>query len=342
MNQPILNLIFFFSFTIVAWVLYKIANSTTLFTNKKQQLKTNTEDILKQLYHVAQSNRTATISDLAGALMIKRKTILPIVEAMATSGLIKSSDEVIHLSPEGTAYALKIIRVHRLWEKYLAENTGYQASEWHHLAEKMEHQLDMEATKVIDTSLGNPMFDPHGDPIPTAKGEIADVNWIPLPAFPVNKPGKILHIEDEPNIIYQQILKSRIFIGSHIMVVNSTNSEVEMVCEGHKHKFSAIVAANINVAFLSIDEAYEEKAMRLSSLKQNEKAEVLGISMECRGASRRRLLDLGILPGTAIKIDLESPLKDPIAYTIRKTSIALRNSLADMILIQKNTTHGNN
>ena len=119
------------------------------------------------------------------------------------------------------------------------------------------------------------------------------------------------------------------------MVLKSTNSEVIISCEGEEHSFSPIVAANINVAVLSEEENYEENAIRLSSLVNGEQAEILGISQECRGASRRRLLDLGILPGTAVEIDIESPLKDPIAYRIRNTSIALRNSLADMILINK-------
>ena len=111
--------------------------------------------------------------------------------------------------------------------------------------------------------------------------------------------------------------------------------------EGENHYFSPIVAANINVSELSEEESFEENAVRLSSLASGEWAEVVGISQECRGANRRRLLDLGILPGTSIEVDLESPMKDPIAYRVRNTSIALRNSLADLILINKKLSHGN-
>lgn len=342
MNPAAINLLLFIALVLIAWLIIKLVSNRSVLDSKLRQQKTLTEDILKQLYHVEQSNRTATIIDLSGALQIRRSKILPIVEATTTSGLIQSTDEALHLTDSGREYALRIVRVHRLWEKYLAENTGFLPAEWHYLAEKMEHKLNEDDINKLSTSLGNPMFDPHGDPIPSAKGEVAAIKWLPLPSYPVNTPGKIVHIEDEPGVIYQQILAKRILIGSHIMVKKSSNSEIVISSEGENHYFSPIVAANINVAALSDEETFEENAVRLSSLTSGEFGEVVGISQECRGANRRRLLDLGILPGTSIEVDLESPLRDPVAYRVRNTSIALRNSLADLILINKNLSHGNN
>jgi DtxR family transcriptional regulator, Mn-dependent transcriptional regulator len=335
MNPAIINLAAFTALVLIIWLVSKLVATRNVFTGKSRQQKTLTEDILKQLYHVEQSKRTATITDLSGALQVKRSKILPIVEATTASGLLHSTNEALYLTDTGREYALKIVRVHRLWEKYLAEKTGYQPSEWHFLAEKMEHKLEDEDIKKLSSSLGNPMFDPHGDPIPSAQGEISEVKWLPLPSYPTNKPGKIVHIEDEPDVIYQQILAKRIFVGSHILVQKSTASEVVISCEGQQHSFSPIVAANINIEELSAEESYEQDAQRLSTLESGEMAKVLGISQECRGANRRRLLDLGILPGTAIEVDLKSPLRDPIAYRVKNTSIALRNSLADLILINK-------
>jgi DtxR family Mn-dependent transcriptional regulator len=342
MNPAAINLLIFVAIVLISWLIIKLIAKRHLLDSKVNKQKTLTEDILKQLYHVEQSNRTVTITDLSGALQVRRSKILPVVEATAASGLLHSTDEALHLTDAGRTYALKIVRVHRLWEKYLAEKTGFQKSDWHYLAEKMEHELNEEDINKLSASLGNPMFDPHGDPIPSAQGELTPVEWLPLPSYPVNKPGKIVHIEDEPGVIYQQILAKRILIGSHVMVKKSSNSAVIISSEGENHYFSPIVAANINVTPLSDEETYEENAVRLSSLESGEMAEVVGISQECRGSNRRRLLDLGILPGSAIEVDLKSPLLDPIAYRIKNTSIALRNSLADLILINKTKSHGNN
>lgn len=335
MNSALINLIFFIGLSLTTWLVYKYVTSRNILQTKLQKHKMLTEDILKQLYHVEQSNRTATVSDLSGALEVRRRIILPVVVQMATSKLIESTNEALHLTNSGREYALKIIRVHRLWEKYLAEKTGHQQADWHYLAEKMEHQLNAKEINKLSAQLGNPMFDPHGDPIPTEKGEILPVKWVPLPTYPINLPGKIAHIEDEPGVIYQQILAKRIFVGSHIKIKESSSSSIIISSEGQEHDFSPIVAANISIEPLSADEAYEEKAVRLSSLEMGEIAQVIGISKECRGANRRRLLDLGILPGTSIEVDLKSPMRDPIAYRVRNTSIALRNSLADRILINK-------
>ena len=342
MNPAALNLLIFIGLLLLIWPLFKLVTTRNILQGKLRQQKTLTEDILKQLYHVEQSKRTATLSDLSGALKIRRSKILPVVEAMTTSELIQLTDEALRLTLSGREYALKIVRVHRLWEKYLAERTGHQQSEWHYLAEKMEHKLDEADISRLSSTLGNPMFDPHGDPIPSEQGEVVPVKWMPLPSYPENKPGKIVHIEDEPGVVYQQILAKRIFIGSHIVVKKSSGSKVIIACEGQEHSFSPIVAANISVEPLSDEEEYEKNTIRLSSLESGEIAEVVGISQECRGANRRRLLDLGILPGTAIEVDLKSPLLDPIAYRVRNTSIALRNSLADLILINKTQYNGSN
>lgn len=341
MSTALINLLIFFCVILATWFVYKLVASRNMLRGKLQRQKTITEDILKQLYHVEQSNRTATVSDLSGALKIRRRIILPVVVEMSNSALIESMNEVLKLTNSGREYALKIIRVHRLWEKYLAEKTGYKQADWHYLAEKMEHQLDEEQISKLSTQLGNPMFDPHGDPIPTKEGKVAPVKWVPLPAYLENTPGKIVHIEDEPGVIYQQILAKRIFVGSHIKMIKSNNNEIIIASEGQEHRFSPIIAANISIEPLNEDEVYEENAVRLSSLAMGEMAEVIGISKECRGANRRRLLDLGILPGTTIEVDLKSPMRDPIAYRVRNTSIALRNSLADRILINKIPSNGN-
>ena len=79
----------------------------------------------------------------------------------------------------------------------------------------------------------------------------------------------------------------------------------------------------------------EDNIARLSSLKEDESAKIIGISKESRGESRRRLLDLGFVKGADIKIDLLNPLGEPHAYLIKGTSIALRKNQASKILIKK-------
>ena len=98
---------------------------------------------------------------------------------------------------------------------------------------------------------------------------------------------------------------------------------------------SPIVASNLTVLPIEKEVAIEDNIARLSGLQEDEEAEIIGISRESRGESRRRLLDLGFVKGSKIKIDLLNPLGEPHAYLIKGTSIALRKDQASKILIKK-------
>ena len=75
-----------------------------------------------------------------------------------------------------------------------------------------------------------------------------------------------------------------------------------------------------------------DEHLTLDQLKTGQLATVVGLTN--RGANRSRLLDLGILPGTKIEVELRSPLGDPTAYRVRGAVIALRRIQAQKIQIQ--------
>ena len=72
----------------------------------------------------------------------------------------------------------------------------------------------------------------------------------------------------------------------------------------------------------------------LASLKIGQTAVITGLIPECRQEVRQRLLDLGFVRGSKIKIENVSPLSDPVAYSIHNTQIALRKTDALCVLIQ--------
>lgn len=74
--------------------------------------------------------------------------------------------------------------------------------------------------------------------------------------------------------------------------------------------------------------------MTLAHLKQGETACIEGIIPECKGEIRQRLLDLGFIKGVEISVQSQSPLKDPTAYLLHNTLIALRKEDAQKIMIE--------
>jgi DtxR family Mn-dependent transcriptional regulator len=335
--SPLNALIVFLIISILLYLVFRPLKGW--FWLIKNNIKTNEkiiiEDILKQLYHYENSGKDLNINSLTGILKFKDSLVIGAINRMSVNELIKIEEDILKLTNSGRDYALRIVRVHRLWEKYLAEKTGFDKIEWHDRAEQMEHQLNHEETDLLAIQLGNPLFDPHGDPIPTSKGVVSKVIGVPLSSLAVNCLGKIVHIEDEPDVIYKQILAENIHIGSQIRIVENNTKRVIFYAEGEEFKLAPIVAANITVTVLTKDVAVKNDMVRLSSLQENEFAKIVGISKECRGDNRRRLLDLGFVKGTEISIDLLSPLQNPKAYLVKGTSIAIRNDQASKILIQK-------
>lgn len=333
--DPVIALSLFLGISILIYVVYKFGIPEKIFRSRSLAEKTLIEDILKQLYHVEYSGRFASLNGLAGALKIKDARLIELIETMNRSDLIKNDQSLIKLTPSGTDYALKIIRVHRLWEKYLSEKTGYDKSEWHDRAELMEHSLTQKQTRELNEALGNPRFDPHGDPIPTESGEIIYTTATPLPKLSTGSRARIVHIEDEPDVIYRQIIDERLHIGSQVKILQVDEHDIHFVSEGNEYRFSNIVASNIHVDELSEKEVYEENAIRLSALEAGQKAKILGISSECRGAARRRLLDLGFIRGSLVETAYDGTDHTIKAFNIRNTLIALRQDQSDFILIEK-------
>ncbi|CAH8282707.1 DtxR family Mn-dependent transcriptional regulator [Mariniflexile fucanivorans] len=335
--NPTYALILFFIISGVLYVLFRPAKGWfwIIKNNFKSNEKIVTEDILKQLYHFENSGNKVDTKTLLQVLDFNNNQIIEVVKKMTINDLIYFESDVLKLTNAGRDYALRIVRIHRLWERYLADKTGFSKEEWHDRAEMMEHKLNHDETNTLAAHLGNPKFDPHGDPIPTKTGKVAEVHGVELPLLPVNSIGRITHIEDEPEIIYKQILAENIHMGSLIRVVENNATRIVFLSEGEEFRLAPIVAANLTVAPIEKEIIIEDNIARLSSLKEDETAIITGISKESRGESRRRLLDLGFVKGATIKIDLINPLGEPNAYLIKGTSIALRKDQAAKILIKK-------
>lgn len=335
--NPITALITFFVIAIVLFFFFRPTKGWFWIIKKniRSNEKVIIEDILKQLYHFENSGNKVDMKTLVQVLDFNHSRILDAINKMTINDLIFFESDVLKLTETGREYALRIVRVHRLWERFLADKTGFSKEEWHDRAELMEHQLTHDDAEKLAARLGNPKFDPHGDPIPTKTGKMAQVKGIELPLLPVNTVGRITHIEDEPEVIYKQILAENIHIGSLLRVIENNSTRIVFQSEGEEFKLAPIVAANLTVAPIEKEIVIEDNIARLSSLQEHETAKIIGISRESRGESRRRLLDLGFVKGTEISIDLMNPLGEPNAYLVKGTSIALRKNQAAKILIKK-------
>jgi DtxR family Mn-dependent transcriptional regulator len=296
------------------------------------------EDALKHIHQCEIHNRQPTVQSLAGALNSSSNEVATVLNRLEKHEYLEFKGDQFYLTAAGRDYALRIIRAHRLLERYLADATGFEEEEWHDRAERLEHSLSTEELDRLAASLGNPTHDPHGDPIPTARGEMVYVERTPLVELEIGAPARIVHLEDEPEAVYAQIVAEGLHVGQIVRLIESSLQRVRFWAGGDEHLLAPIVAANIAVVPLPEEQEAEElDGEPLTNLEIGEVAQVLSISPRTRGVERRRLMDLGILPGTEIEIEMSSPSKNPTAYRIRGAVIALRQSQAKDIRITRQT-----
>ncbi len=296
------------------------------------------EDALKHIHQCEVNGNRPTIKSLAGALNIGPNRVSRVLDSLQEHDLLVMDGGAFRLTPAGREYALRIIRAHRLYERYLADESGYAEFEWHTQAERQEHFLSDEDAAALAVRLGNPAYDPHGDPIPTADGQIAYAeNRIPLTALEVDRPARIVHMEDEPETVYAQLVAEGLLVGQTVRLMEVSPQRVRFWAGGDEHILAPLVAANISVVPLPEEppQADEPEGVPLSSLQAGEEARVLKLSPRLRGVERRRLMDLGILPGTKIRAELVATGGDPVAYRIRGALIALRREQSDLIWVEK-------
>lgn len=296
-----------------------------------------TEDALKFIHKAEMHGERPTLAAIAGTLHISQNDTAVLLTHMQTEQLLTMQEGQIQLTPPGREAALHIIRAHRLWERHLAEETGYDEVEWHGRAELIEHQLTPAEVEALAERLGHPTHDPHGDPIPTASGEIVAHGGKALTLLPLDTPARIVHLEDEPELVYAQLAAEGLHPGMVVRVVEVSPERIRFWANGNEHWLAPIMAANISVvetetAVLSEPVPVGEP---LTTLKPGETGEVIAISPACRGAERRRFMDLGILRGAKITAGFRSPSGDPVAYQIRGATIALRREQAALISVNR-------
>lgn len=172
------------------------------------------EDYIKGIHKLESSGKKVTTSALAKYLGIGDGSVTDMVKKLSGKKLIHYEPyQGVQLTEAGRKLAMKTVRRHRLWEMFLVQFLGYSWDEIHDEAERLEHITSEELERRIDKALGYPKFDPHGDPIPNAKGEIHASKAKRLSSVDEGKTVTIIRVSDEnPNVL--QYL-TRLGLGLH-------------------------------------------------------------------------------------------------------------------------------
>jgi DtxR family Mn-dependent transcriptional regulator len=125
----------------------------------------------------------------------------------------------VSLTDKGKFNAKIIVRKHRLWEVFLVEKLGFAWDEVHEVAEELEHIQSEKLINQLDQFLNFPSFDPHGDPIPNAKGEIIKIEKQLVSEIEVGKTMTCVGVKDTSVDFLQYLNKQNISLGTKMKVL---------------------------------------------------------------------------------------------------------------------------
>ena len=191
------------------------------------------ENYLKAILQIAQRSGGDVVAtgQLAEELEVSPGTVTSMLKTLADSKLARYTPyEGASLTEEGRALALRMLRRHRLIELFLVRTLGLSWDQVHEEAEHMEHAVSDSLVDAIDAYLGHPAADPHGDPIPTAEGEMrgAEVELIPLPDCPVGTTVRIARVTNQGGDFLRFLSDAQLELG-RVGTVTANSREAGLV-----------------------------------------------------------------------------------------------------------------
>ncbi|MEZ4900911.1 MAG: metal-dependent transcriptional regulator [Spirosomataceae bacterium] len=183
------------------------------------------------------NTRAASVSD-----MLKRLAEKELINYQKYRG--------VRLTDEGERLALLVIRKHRLWEVFLAEKLQFGWDEVHVIAEELEHIRSERLIEKLDAFLGYPQFDPHGDPIPNAKGQMPELSYRKLSEVMTGKTVLMMGVCEHSPAFLQHLDKSGLTLGCSLKVeeINTFDQSICVLIDNQHPLFvSHEVAKNLLV-----------------------------------------------------------------------------------------------
>lgn len=164
---------------------------------KDTGLSRSAEDYLKAVYSLNERGQPAGTNELARALDVRPGSVSGMIRRLAEDGLLEHRPyHGVRLTPEGSREALKILRRHRIIESFLVRRLGFDWEDVHAEAERLEHAASDRLVERMAEAMDHPTTDPHGAPIPTRHGKIANT---PAPRLDEVSAGTRITVRSVPD-----------------------------------------------------------------------------------------------------------------------------------------------
>ena len=209
------------------------------------------ENYLKTIYHLEQESTTGVSTNaIAERMETKPSSVTDMVQKLADKKVLSYKKyKGSTLTAYGKKMAASVIRKHRLWEVFLVDKLKFHWDEVHEIAEQLEHIHSEELIVRLDKYLGNPDFDPHGDPIPDKDGKVKSTEKKLLSELNKKQRGVCVGVKETGSEFLQYLDKRNITIGTKIVVLGKEFFDGSMIIQVGKDQFfvSKKIAENLYV-----------------------------------------------------------------------------------------------
>ncbi|MFY0481729.1 metal-dependent transcriptional regulator [Flavobacterium sp. PLA-1-15] len=209
------------------------------------------ENYLKAIYHLSLfQKKGVTTNAIAKMIDSKASSVTDMIKKLADKNLVEYQKyQGVSLTVQGLHEAKMIVRKHRLWEVFLVEKLDFSWDEVHDVAEELEHINSEKLINKLDAFLGFPTEDPHGDPIPNAKGEIKKMDKKLLSELKLNQKSICVGVKDSSSEFLKYLDKQQISLGSTIEIIEkeSFDASLKVFVNGNEMNISNKIASNLYV-----------------------------------------------------------------------------------------------
>ncbi len=188
-------------------------------------LSHSVEDYLKAIYELQEDAGKVSTNALAEKLGVFPGSVTGMIKKLAEDRprlVDYEKHRGVTLTPAGCRIALEVIRHHRLIELYLQQSLGYSWDQVDAEAEKLEHVISEDFEDRIAALLGNPERDPHGDPIPTKDGNIANPCSQPLTGLAAGQKARVARVRDDDPALLRYLAELGIVIDASVIIVEKS------------------------------------------------------------------------------------------------------------------------
>jgi len=305
--------------------------------------------------------RPVPLSQLARALSVSPVSVNEMCRKLQDQGLvIYRPYKGASLTPDGERRAYRVLRRHRLWEVFLVGKLGFEYAQAHEAACQLEHATPDAVADRLDLFLEHPAVNPLGQLIPRAEGSLPLHFLRPLAALSAGQRGHVIRCDvsdtaraflDEQGVrsgatlVVEAVAEDSILVQVgevHVSLSPALAEAVQVEPEEMKAGSVAVTPLRSN-----LDE--EEAEMRegapisvaqvpLHELRVGQRGIV--VHVKGKGPVKRRMMDMGLVPGTEVEVVRVAPLGDPIEFELKGYSLSLRKSEARNVTVEVSAEAG--